>query len=164
MSLLKAVNDCFQTPERTRAFLREWDGLTLESIVSKNCSKSPTKCLKMLITKLTDTQSSLQKEYCNDTILRNKLLNAIRNFESCHLAYHKRPGTFQSKSSDEYASHASTKTVSTPASSSTADVDEPSVHFVDRRFMRAQSSQNSSRRPSHRRDYPHSGRCIVCQK
>lgn len=132
--------------------------------MSKNLSKSPTECFEILITMLTDMQSLLPKKYRSDTISRDKLLNAVHNVESFCPRYHKPADTVQGIVSDLHALLASTKAIFTSASSSIADVDEPSFQYVDRSFVGAQSSQNSPKRPSHRRVYPRESRYIVCHE
>lgn len=70
-SLLKAVKDRFQTPERTDALPREWEALTLDISILKSDWKSPTEFLEKSITTLTDIQASLPKNYLSDTKLQN---------------------------------------------------------------------------------------------
>ena len=58
----------------------------------------------MLIGKLSDIQTSLPNEYRNDTILWNKLLNAVRDVDTCCLACDKPTDNFQGFISDIHAS------------------------------------------------------------
>lgn len=60
-----------------------------------------------MITTLTVIQASFPKKYRNDTILRNELLNAVRNVDAYRLAYHKPADTVQSVISDLLSSIAS---------------------------------------------------------
>lgn len=149
-SLEKAIKMRFQTPERTRALLREWEMVTLNSIIASNTSKSPTECLELLIEKLSDIQTSLPKEYRSEIILRNKLLNAVRDVESCRLAYHKPAETVQGVISDLHASIAAMK-------NSDSSSPEPSAHLVDRRYIRNGDDRN-------RGDPSRQKKCFVCKR
>lgn len=149
VELEAAVKSRFLTPERTRALLREWEALSLMSIMSLHTSKSASSCLELLIEKLSDIQSSLPIEYRNETILKNKLLNAVKDVKDCQLAYHKPADTVQGVISDLHASLATLKTRGTEATAF-----EPSANFVDRRLVRNKPSKPPSTSSSKK--------CFVC--
>lgn len=115
--------------------------------MSSNSSKTPSQCLELLIEKLSDIQTSLPQDYRSETILRNKLLNSVRDVEACRLAYHKPADTVQGVISDLHASLATLK-IENPA---------PSAHFVDRQYFRT----NGDRRKggSNRQK-----KCFVCKR
>lgn len=75
--LAKSMKDRFCTFELRLALLREWDSLSLN-------------IKKILISKVSDIQISLQNEYRSVTISRDKLLNALRDVSDCRFAYHNR--------------------------------------------------------------------------
>lgn len=79
----------FLTEEHTRAILHEWESIKLQSIMSRNGEKKPIECLEILVALLQDIHSGLSKEYCNEVILRSKLLNAVKDVDVCKLAYFK---------------------------------------------------------------------------
>lgn len=85
MSLVKGVKEQFETNKCKRALLLEWKALRLKDVFTTNRDETPSAFLEMLIAKLTDIQTSLIKEYRNDTILRSKLLNAVSNVDDCRL-------------------------------------------------------------------------------
>lgn len=154
--LVRRIKERFHTPERTRALLREWDNLSFTIVKSKFPSSSLSECLEMMISKLTDIQSSLPSEYRNDTILRNKLLNSVRDVAECRLAYHKPADTVQGVISDLHASLATSESFAGSSS-----LQQPiSAHLVDRKYYHADNSRNNSR-------YRHEGtnkKCFVCGK
>lgn len=94
IALATAIKKRFQTTERTRALLREWDTMSLKEIMDVNADKTPSVCVELFITTLTDIQTSLPKEYRNDMILWNKLLNAKRKVDNCRVAYQKSAESF----------------------------------------------------------------------
>lgn len=115
----------FQTAERTRALLREWESLSLPSIMTQNQGKSATFCLETLINRLSEIQVCLPMEYRNDTIFKNKLLNAVKDVESCRLAYQKPAPSLQGIISDLHASI---------ATASSANTLEPTAFYIDRKY------------------------------
>lgn len=124
-----AMKSRFQTPERTRALIREWDTLTLNKLVASNPTKTHSESLELLIGKSSDIQTALPSEDRNETIMKNKLLNAVRDVESCRLAYHKPADTVQGVISDLHASLSTAK-------QDILKLAEPSAHPVDRRYIR----------------------------
>lgn len=96
------VKPRFLTPERTRALLREWDSLSLNTIISTNTTKPPSACLELLIENLFDIQISSPLKYRNENILNTKLLNAVKDVKGRHLAYHELAETVQCIISDFY--------------------------------------------------------------
>lgn len=80
--LSNSMKKRFQTAGRTRALLREWEGISLRAIMETNSDKDPGQCLELLIKRLSDIEVSLRGAYQNDTIMRDKLLNSVRDVES----------------------------------------------------------------------------------
>lgn len=101
----------------------------------------------MLIEKLSDIQTSLPLEYRNGKILLDKLPNALRDVESCRLAYHKTASMIQGGIS---ALHASLET----ENSVTKTTDETAILFVDCRYIRKRKSVK----------YDRSKKCFVCSR
>lgn len=110
----------FKTEERTRAFLREWDGLTLLSVSRHNSSKALSDCLQFLVTRLSEIQSSPPEEYQNDGIMPDKLFNAVLDVTICSLAYQMPSATLRGVSDDLQSSVASAH--------ATATLLEPAAH------------------------------------
>lgn len=69
----------FFTSERTRALIYAWDALFFSSILSSNKGKLCFYCLEQLIEKLSDIQKYLSQEFCSEMILKNKLLNPVKD-------------------------------------------------------------------------------------
>lgn len=57
--------------------------LKLRPLESKNPCKGLSECLDLLVFRLCEIQVSLPVPYRNDTILREKLLNAIKDVDAC---------------------------------------------------------------------------------
>lgn len=141
--LVEAVKERFYTSERTCTLLREWDAIFLSSVMARNIWKEPSECLDSLLNRLQDIQLSLPSEYKNDTIIRNKLLNSVKDVESCKLAYFKPAPTLGGVISDLYASVATMK----KAERSLFD-----AHFVERRYHRPFDKRRKKKA------------CFVCKK
>lgn len=88
-SLVAETRGRFQTEERTRALLREWDDMTLTNVRRTQPNKNMSECLSYLTSRLLDIQCCLPEQYRNDVIMRDKLLNAIRHTPACRLTYQK---------------------------------------------------------------------------
>ena len=96
-------------------------------------------------------QSGLPSAYRNDEIFKNKLLNAVKDVESCRFAYFKPADTVEGLISDLHSSLAIE-----PSSITSPDVD---AHFIDRRF-KGQRGRIPNYKGSNRQDLS----CIVCHK
>lgn len=59
------------TTEHTRTLIRQWDEMTLQSVMSTKRDKSATECLEILVSKLQDIQSALPIAYKSEEILHN---------------------------------------------------------------------------------------------
>lgn len=79
--LVRLTKGMFQTAERVRTLLRGWDSMIISNVMAKNNGKSAGKCLEILINRLQDIRFSLPIKYRNETIMRNKLLNAVKDIE-----------------------------------------------------------------------------------
>lgn len=124
----------FKTPERVHALLREWESLSLKSVTTSSLKNSLSACLKNLIERLSDIQSSLPAKYHSEKILLYKILNAVRDVESCKLAYHKPADIVQGVTSDLHADLAT-------ARHSEKVENKPIAHLVDRRYFQKSGKQ-----------------------
>lgn len=140
--LNKSMKDRFQTGERARAFLRDWETTSLTSIMSKNNGKLPSVCLDILIDKLSEIKVSIPLEYRNDTIMKKRLLKAVKDVDACKLAYQKPLDSLQGIM---YDLHAYVATIHNN------NIAITTAHFVDRQF------RNS-------RDQKKKKYCYVCKK
>lgn len=59
------------------------------TVMSKYPYEKGTEFLELLVSHLQDIQSGLTKEYHNEVILQNTLLNAVKDVDACKLAYFK---------------------------------------------------------------------------
>ena len=139
----------FHSEERTRALIRDWEQLSLPHIIANAPGKNISQCLNALIDKATDLQVSLPRDYHSDNMMKNKLLNAVKDVESCKLAYQKPAATVSGVIADLYASVATEKT--TPAAPA------PAAFYTDRKYHR-RFPRGDDRRPQRPR------RCFVCGK
>lgn len=128
----------FEIPERTRALVRGWESLTLQTILSTDPLNKLIDWLEIMISRLNDVRSWLPPDYQGAVIYQNKLLNAVRDIDTCKLAYQKPAKTVQGVIANLHASLATemrtsilqlSKTSSTPVDSS--------IHYVDRKFVRS---------------------------
>lgn len=144
--LVEGMRYRFLTPERTRALINEWDELSLSKAMRNRFESSASLCLEFLIKRLTDIQFSVPHKYHHESILRNKLLNAVRNVDCCKLAYHKSADTVQSGISVLHFSLAT----NIQGHSHLQMSPTPIAHYVDRRVVqikflsfRSNSPQNT---------------------
>ena len=149
--LVAAVKRRFITAEHERTLVREWDSLSLNAIMSENVGKPRKHCLEELVGRMHALQSGLPSAYRNDEIFKNKLLNAVKDVESCRFAYFKPADTVEGLISDLHSSLAVE-----PSSKSSPAVD---AHFIDRRF-KGQRGRTPDGKGSHRKDLS----CLVCHK
>lgn len=98
------VKHCFETPERARAVVREWESLTLQSVFSAHPAKTLVYCLELIISKLSDIKTSLSPGYQRKFVYWNKLLNAVLWIKACKLACRNPTDNFQCVMSDPHAS------------------------------------------------------------
>lgn len=87
--LYNRARERFLTGKQVRALLCEWVYINFNTSMSKNSDTKGTEYPETLFSWLQDAQSSLTKEYQNEAILQNKVLKAVKNVESCILAYFK---------------------------------------------------------------------------
>lgn len=67
--------------EQSRALLHEKEHISLPLIISTSPDKAPAQRLDTLISRLFDIQIALAVAYRNDTVLKFKLLNAMKDAE-----------------------------------------------------------------------------------
>lgn len=87
--LILKTRNCIKIEERARALLCEWDDMILNNVRRTNSTKNMTQSLKRLTDCLSDIQCFIHEQCHNDQIMRDKLLNAIRDTTACRLAYQK---------------------------------------------------------------------------
>ena len=150
-SLQKAMTSRFETEERTRALVRQWDSLSLARIISDNSGKTTTQCLEHLIDRVSKLQHTLPPAYAEDYVVRNKLLNAVRHVPECQLACQKPASTIHGVIADLQAA---------VANSSEQAFSE--AFYTDRHYngkpappATAQHNKSQTQRP---------GKCFVCGK
>ena len=150
-SLQKAMTSRFETEERTRALVRQWDSLSLARIIRDNPGTTTTQCLERLIDRVSKLQHTLPPAYAEDYVVRNKLLNAVRHVPECQLACQKPASTIHGVIADLQAAVANS---SEQASSE--------AFYTDRHYNRkpappatAQHNQSQTQRR---------GKCFVCGK
>lgn len=152
--LSSATKERFHTEERIRTLLREWESITLGSIKKKYTGKSSTACLEILLTRIQDIQLSLPKEYRNDVLLKNKILNAVKDVEECKLAYYKPADSINGVIADLHsalatASAAKTTTVTTTTPPIHTSRPTTEAYYVDRRYHNKRNNKKY---------------CLVCKK
>lgn len=76
-----SVRKRFEPEERSREMLREWDDLSIPLIIRQKPNKSKLDYLNILVSRLSDIQTPLPNEYHSEIILKNKLLNSIKDLE-----------------------------------------------------------------------------------
>lgn len=123
--------------------------------MSKNADKSPSTCLELLLSRISDIQAALPDEYRDDKILRDKLLNAVQDVIDCLQAYHKPADTVQGVISDLHASLAMTSRHQPPPRPVTNGLD---INYVDLRYVQRVPKSHKNR--LHRNDK----KCLVCHR
>lgn len=61
--LSRAIRNHFMTKEHVGAHLREWEAITMKSVVAKHNDKKATECLNFLVRRLQYIQSGMTKKY-----------------------------------------------------------------------------------------------------
>ncbi|TVY52701.1 hypothetical protein LCER1_G008680 [Lachnellula cervina] len=82
-SLIKRIKSKFETKERQKRYVREWQTTTLETIglETKNEAKDQLECLQILFTKLAMIQNGLPPNQQGMENLRDKVIEACRTME-----------------------------------------------------------------------------------
>lgn len=96
--------------------------------MKQNVEKSVTNCLNILVARFSDIKVSIPRAHRQDNILRDKIFNALKDVNTCHLAYQKPAETLLRIISDL---HASVATKITDA----CRVSDPLSNFADRRYQ-----------------------------
>lgn len=73
--MLNSIRIRYKQEELSRAMLREWYDLSLPLILRYNKNKPKTDCWNLLLSGLSDIQTSLPTQYHSETTLKNKVLN-----------------------------------------------------------------------------------------
>lgn len=68
--LLNSILKMFELEERYREMLREWDDLLPPLVSKQNLKKSKRDCLNILVSHLSDIQTSFPTEYNSEVILK----------------------------------------------------------------------------------------------
>lgn len=87
--MINAIKQRFETEERGRSLVREWERKTLKDIIDENPTKTMLQCLDILVMELTSLQRSLPTSYHSTNILRDKLLLACESIPECDMAAYK---------------------------------------------------------------------------
>lgn len=117
--------------------------------MTTNSSESLSECLQILIEKLPDIKTTLPNEYHDETILQNKLLDAILDVVSCQLANHELADTVQDVISALHASLATIEIAASPPS-------EHSTHFYDRHNVKNNETKKQA-------GLSHRKKCFICK-
>lgn len=80
--------------------IRQSDELIIPSIITQHPNMTKTECLTLLICTLSEIKLSLPVEYQSDVIMRNKILNSIKDINACKLTYQKSTESIQAVISD----------------------------------------------------------------
>lgn len=94
-SYVSITKEMFQTGERTRTLLREWGDLSLSNVSRFTPSEPMSQSFLQLIVQLSDIQCCLPDQYQNFVILRDELLNSIRDTSCCLVAYQNPASTLR---------------------------------------------------------------------
>lgn len=153
-SLVAETRGRFQTEERSRALLRDWDDITLANVRRAQPNKKRSECLNYLTSRLSDIQCCLPQQYRNDVIMRERLLNAVRDTPACGLAYKKPAPTVRGVVADLQASVATGVVVD--------QTNAPMASYVDRRRHDQCRGTNINRGNKFGGGYRDDKKCIVC--
>ena len=74
--LCNATRNYFEGPEYKRGVLKQWNAITLRTVIDANVGKSTTECLQLLIKQLRHLQHGLDINLKTDDFLHNKLITA----------------------------------------------------------------------------------------
>lgn len=132
-----AVKSRLFASELTKALMRQWNALTLITIMISKADESPSQFLELLIKNFFDIHT-FSTGLLQQTDLENKLQNSIKFVDAFKLAYYKLAVTVHGVISDSHASRATLKTHST-----NAVLVESSANFVDRRLVQKTHSKTS---------------------
>jgi hypothetical protein len=94
------IRSHFETEEHKQGMVTKWNSTALKTIMAKNEDKSAEECLEMLIKELRTIQRGLAPELRTEQILRDKLINACNDVESCVYACLKPAPTLEGVCSD----------------------------------------------------------------
>lgn len=70
--LCDAIRKRFLTEKHTRALLREWESITLQTVMTEKSGKETTEYLDFLMARLEDIRSGLTKDYRKEVHLKKK--------------------------------------------------------------------------------------------
>ena len=145
----------FETDEYRRSQQQRFNDLTLRQVITdpKNAEKSVEECLMILVQDLRKIQGSLDPTWREDPILRDRLLNACRDYPACSFACFKPAATLPALINDLQSSITTYEKANGPANQPSAFIqsddedDDPRAHYTNRQYHR------SGPRPSYRSGY-----------
>jgi hypothetical protein len=154
------IKSHFETEEHKQGMMTKWNTTTLKAIMAKNEDKSTEECLELVIKELRSIQRGLAPELRTEQNLRDKLINACNDVESCVYACLKPAPTLEGVCSDLHSSIIAYKRIQDTKTSQT--------FYTDRKYRqnpRHYSNQRDQRqRPYYRAKNQRPKSCFVCQK
>ena len=161
---IEGIKKRFETDERTRHLIQEWEKASLQSYLSQG-NKTTRQALDELVKELSTLQQSLPEAYQPDSIMRDKLLMACRVVDACQFACFKPAPTVTGLIADLQASIAMTE----ERQGKEMQSKETTMYYTDRRYHG--QLQPYRRRPpgpkqpySSQRHRRQQRRCYVCRK
>jgi hypothetical protein len=122
------IKSHFETEEHKQGMMTKWNTTTLKTIIAKNEDKTTEECLELVIKKLRTIQRGLASELWTEQILRDKLINACNDVESCVYACLKPAPTLGGVCSDLHSSIIAYKRIQNAKTSQT--------FYIDRKYRR----------------------------
>lgn len=117
----------FEPEESKRALIREWDNLSLPLVIQHSPGKFHTECLNKMISRLTEIQTELPAKYYPELMLKNKLLNAVKDVPKYQPAYQKPADSIHGVISDL---HSTLATSTTTTAGQAPSLDNPTLHYA----------------------------------
>ena len=154
------VKSHFETEEHKQGMMTRWNTTTLKTIMAKNEDKNTEECLELVIKELRSIQRGLAPELRTEQNLRDKLINACNDVESCVYACLKPASTLEGVCSDLHSSIIAYKRIQDTKTSQT--------FYTDRKYRQNPQHYSNQRdqrqRPYYRAKNQRRKSCFVCQK
>jgi hypothetical protein len=150
-----SIRSYFEGEEHKRALLRQWNSLTLSTIMerSSNESKTTEESLQLLIKELRHIQHGLDWEFRTENSFHNKLIIACQEVPACKFACYKPSPTVAGLINDLRSSIVTHEKVK-PAQ----------TFFTDRRFHNPRPHQRGNNRFTVGGNRYRKKGCFVCNK
>lgn len=110
-------------------------------MLRRNERRSAGNCLEMMIVRPSDIQTSLSKTFQTETVKMRNILNVVKEFEPCKIAYQKPSDSLQGIISHLHAAVTIFSACST----------NPDTFYVDQEYVKLRNGQSKRR-----------GKCRVC--